>query len=201
MASPAVPDRRHPGYAILLVVGGVIGWLASFQLLIERIDTLKDPSYVPSCNISPLVSCGPNMASWQGSVFGFPNPILGVACFVAPIVVGVALLSGARFARWFVALFALGMLAGVSFVGWLISQSVYVLGTLCPYCMVVWSVVIPLFWYTLFFFLAEAGPSGMRPGARAVYPWTWLLVVLSYVVIAVLAQLRLDVVSSLMYGL
>lgn len=31
---------------------------------------------------------------------------------------------------------------------WLIYQSLYVIGALCPYCMAVWAVTIPIFWYT-----------------------------------------------------
>lgn len=34
------------------------------------------------------------------------------------------------------------------FVHWLIVQSLYEIGALCPYCLVVWAVTAPLFWYT-----------------------------------------------------
>lgn len=30
---------------------------------------------------------------------------------------------------------------------WLIGQCLYVIGALCPWCVVVWAVMIPLFWY------------------------------------------------------
>ena len=30
---------------------------------------------------------------------------------------------------------------------WLIFQSLYVIGALCPYCMAVWAVTIPICWY------------------------------------------------------
>jgi hypothetical protein len=35
----------------------------------------------------------------------------------------------------------------VVFVHWLIFQSAFVIGALCPYCMVVWAVTIPTFFY------------------------------------------------------
>ena len=38
-----------------------------------------------------------NLESWQGSLFGFPNPILGLTGWMAPIVVGFAILAGAGF--------------------------------------------------------------------------------------------------------
>ena len=63
-----------------------------------------------------------------------------------PIVVGVAILAGARFARWFWWLFELGMTFAFVFVIWLIGQSIFVLGTLCPWCMVTWVVTIPTYY-------------------------------------------------------
>ncbi|MDF2443706.1 MAG: hypothetical protein JWR01_1909 [Subtercola sp.] len=140
------------------------------------------------------------MASPQGSLFGFPNPLIGVACFVAVIVVGVGILAGATFARWFWVLFNLGIVAALVFVVWLVGQSIFVLGTLCPYCMVVWVVVIPLFWYVTVYNLREGNipvPAGVRAVARLFFPFLWLFVLVSYLVVAVLAQLRLDVIASL----
>jgi uncharacterized membrane protein len=193
-------ERRPIGLALLLIVAGIAGWYAAFDLTLEKIQTLINPDYVPTCNISPLVTCGPNMASWQGSIFGFPNPVIGVAAFVAPIVVGVAILAGARFAKWFWVLFDLGFVAGIAFVAWLMVQSIFVLGTLCPYCMVVWAVVIPMFWYVTAFNLKEGhfgNGRGSREIAALLYPWVWVLVLLSYLVIVVMAQLRLDAITSI----
>lgn len=181
-------------------MAGIAGWYAAFDLTLEKIQTLINPDYVPTCNISPLVTCGPNMASWQGSIFGFPNPVIGVAAFVAPIVVGVAILAGARFARWFWVLFNLGFVAGIVFVAWLMTQSIFVLGTLCPYCMLVWAVVIPMFWYVTAFNLKEGhfgNGRSSREIAALLYPWVWVLVLLSYLVIVVMAQLRLDAITSI----
>ena len=49
-----------------------------------------------------------------------------------------------RLPRWYWAGLATGTLLGVAFVHWLIFQSLYRIGALCPYCMVVWAVTIPL---------------------------------------------------------
>ncbi|GGF39916.1 vitamin K epoxide reductase family protein [Subtercola lobariae] len=196
----SVPIRRPTGLAVFLIVAGVLGFVASFALTLEKIETLINPAYVPSCNISVLVSCGPNMASWQGSLFGFPNPIIGVASFAMVVVVGVSILAGARFARWYWMLFNLGIVLALIFVIWLMGQSIFVLGTLCPYCMVVWVVVIALFWYVTVFNLKEGNipvPAGVRSIAALFYPWLWLLVLVSYLVVFVIAQLRLDVIQSL----
>ena len=92
-----------------LIIAGAIGWWAAFSLTMERLHLLAEPRRDRlGCDFSPLVQCSKNLESWQGSVFGFPNPILGLAGWVAPIVVGVAILAGARFARWFWWLFEAG---------------------------------------------------------------------------------------------
>lgn len=73
--------------------------VASAALLIERIVLVGDPSYVASCSFNPVLSCGSVMTSEQAALFGFPNPVLGVAAFPVVIATGAGLLAGARYAR------------------------------------------------------------------------------------------------------
>jgi uncharacterized membrane protein len=166
---------------------------------VEKFHILADPNAALGCDFSLLVQCGKNLTSWQGAVFfDIPNPVWGVSGFVAPIAVGVSLLAGARFARWFWITFNVGLAGALAFVIFLISQSVYVLGTLCPWCIVVWSVTIPLFWTMTITNLATGrfGPGAVRIG-RPLTTWIVPLTLLSYVTVALLAQLRLDVLGHL----
>ena len=87
------------------------------------------------------------MQTSQAEAFGFPNPIIGVAGFSVVLTVGVAVVAGARLDRWFWLGLQAGVTFGVGFVHWLIFQSLYRIDALCPYCMVVWTVTIPIFWY------------------------------------------------------
>jgi uncharacterized membrane protein len=194
------PARRPTALAILLIVGGVLGLVAAFSLTLDKIAVLQDPSFQPSCNFSVLVQCGKNLGSPEGSAFGFPNPLIGLMGFPAPIAVGVGLLAGARFSRWFWLLFNAGMLGALGFVVWLIGVSIFHLGTLCPWCMLVWSVVIPMTFAVTFYNVSVGnlplGDPGRRIGAF-LYGWTPLLSLLAYVTVAVLAQVRLDVLSAI----
>lgn len=197
---PAPQTHTRPtALAVWLVVAGVIGWWAAFSLTMERLHRLADPDAIASCDFSPLVQCSANLDSWQGSLFGFPNPILGLAGWVAPIVVGMALLAGARFARWFWLLFELGLVFAFGFVCWLIGQSIFVLGTLCPWCMATWVVTIPTF-YAVTLHVLRSGllpaPAPVRRAADRLMGWVPLLAVVSYAIVAILAQLRLDVLGS-----
>lgn len=158
MAKKPVPilKRTLPQVmGILLVVLGAIGFLASADLSIEKIQLLKDPSYQPTCNISPILSCGSVMETDQAAAFGFPNMFIGLAGFAAVLTVGMALLAGAKFKRWFWLGLQAGALFGVIFVTWLQYQSIYTVGVLCPYCMVVWVVTIPAFLYIFIYNLRE----------------------------------------------
>jgi uncharacterized membrane protein len=194
-------DTRRPiALAILLIVGGALGLLAAFELTLDKFQVLESPNAHLSCNFSVLVQCGANLSSPQGSAFGFPNPLIGLVCFPAPIIVGVAALAGARFPRWFWSVFNLGLLGALAFVIWLMSVSIFLLGTLCPWCMLVWSVVIPMFFATTLYNLSRGNlPAnrGIRRAGAALYGWTPLISLLAYVAVAVIAQLRLNVLAQI----
>lgn len=132
---------------VLLVVAGIIGLICSFVLTYDQIEILKNPQYVPSCNLNPVLSCGSVINSKESEVLGLPNPVFGLAAFGALTTIGVALLAGANFKRWFWLGLETGTVAGLAFVHWLFFQSVYRINALCPFCIVVWAVVITTFWY------------------------------------------------------
>lgn len=191
-------QSRSISFAIFLVIAGAVGWWAAFNLTLSKIEVLENPSVDLACDFSVLVQCGTNLSAWQGAVFGFPNPLLGMGGFVAPIAVGVGLLAGARFARWFWIAFNVGIVGAFAFVIWLISQSLYSLGTLCPWCMVVWVVTIPLFWVVTTRNLVEGvlGSSLVGFGA-ALRSWVVPIIIVSYAVVVLLAQLQLNALARL----
>ncbi|HWI32306.1 MAG TPA: vitamin K epoxide reductase family protein [Microbacterium sp.] len=194
------PRTRPTALAVWLVVAGAVGWWAAFQLTLERLHLLANPDAALGCDFSILVQCRANLESWQGQVFGFPNPIIGLSAWIAPIVVGVAILAGARFARWFWLLFELGMLAAFVFVIWLIAQSIFVLGTLCPWCMVTWLVTIPTFYAVTLQVFRNGSvpvPAAVRRRADQFMGWVPLFAVATYGIVAILAQVRLDVLGNL----
>ena len=169
--------------AIWVLIAGVIGEIASFVLSVEKIRQLENPAYVPSCSINPVLSCGSVMLTKQASLFGFPNPLLGIAAFSIVIVTGVLAVVGIRLPRWYWAGLAVGTVLGAVFVHWLIFQSLYRIGALCPYCMVVWVITMAL--------LVVVVPIALRPLAgntvlRVLYQWRWPLYALWVTAIALL---------------
>ena len=194
------PHARRPWLLIVsLLLSGVAGIWAAFALTLDKFAVLADPNADLDCNFSIIVQCGANLQSWQGAVFfGVPNPIWGLLGWVAPIVVAAALVAGARLRTWFWLVFNLGIAGALAFCIWLMGQSIYVIGTLCPWCMLTWAAAILAFWTLTFYNLKEGrfGAWGRRAGS-ALYTWAPLVAVASYLVIAILAQLRLDVLGYL----
>ncbi|MGA5191432.1 vitamin K epoxide reductase family protein [Streptomyces griseoincarnatus] len=191
-ARPTVPVGQRL-VAAVLTIGGAIGFLAAFTLTVEKIALLKDPSYSPSCSINPILSCGSVMTTPQAEVFGFPNPLLGIAAFAVVTALGVVLWTGAALPRWMWWGLQAGTVFGVVFVHWLIFQSLYRIGALCPYCMAVWAVMIPVFWYTTVHTLTRGHlpvPAAVRRAAAAVAGYHGVVLTGWYLIIAVLILQR-----------
>ncbi|WP_030841607.1 vitamin K epoxide reductase family protein [Streptomyces sp. NRRL F-4474] len=133
--------------ALLLVITGAAGLLAAWVITIDKFKLLEDPNFTPGCSLNPVVSCGNIMKSDQAAVFGFPNPMLGLVAYGIVICVGMSILAGARFRRWYWLTFNAGTLFGVVFCAWLTYQSLYNINALCLWCSLAWVATILMFWY------------------------------------------------------
>ncbi|WP_445169604.1 vitamin K epoxide reductase family protein [Mycolicibacterium sp. Dal123E01] len=170
-----------------VLIAGVIGLISSITLTIEKIEILVNPAYVPSCSINPILSCGSVMITGQASAFGFPNPLIGIAGFSVVVVTGVLAVTKVRLPQWYWVGLTIGTALAAVFIHWLIFQTLYRIGALCPYCMVVWSVTIPL--------LVVVASIALRPlagnaVARALYTWRWSLVALWFTAVVLLILVR-----------
>lgn len=181
---------RARGFGLLLVLTGAVAWIASGILVLERIALYKNPDYVTSCDFNPWVSCGTVMKSTQAALLGFPNPFLGVVGFGIVITIGMALLAGARFARWYWIGVQIGVSLAMVFIIWLWSQALYEINALCLYCMIVWAMMIPMFLYTT----ARNIAHGVIPASAAVRhfvaEWTWVATTVLLVLTAASIVLR-----------
>lgn len=171
------------GFGLWLLVTGLVGAAASFLLLYERVQLWNDPDHVTACDVNPWVSCGEVMQSWQASTFGFPNIFIGVVAFPVLIAVAVSLLAGGRFPKWYYAGLQAGVVFAFGFCVWLWASAVFVIGVLCPYCMIVWSAVIPLFVVTT----ARNIIHGVIPASAGVKKlaadWWWVGIVVIYLLV------------------
>jgi uncharacterized membrane protein len=177
----------------LLLIGGLIAMAASIMLSVEVFDRLKNPHYVPICNLNPVLSCTSVADSSQSHLFGFPNYFIGIAGYGAVSAFGAALLAGAKFKRWLWQLIEVGVLFAISFLTWLQFETIYRIGALCIFCMIVWAATIPIFWYTTLYNLRAGNlktPERLRGIVGFAQRHHGDIVVLWFVIIIVLILKR-----------
>jgi uncharacterized membrane protein len=174
----------------MLVITGAVGLLAAWVITLDKFKLLEDPTFTPGCSLNPVVSCGSIMKSDQASVFGFPNPMLGLVTYGMVVAIGAALLAGARFRRWYWLGLNAGTLFGVGFCMWLMHQSLYEINALCLWCSLAWVATIVMFWYVT----SHNVRTGLLPAPRAVRgfldEFTWVLPVLHTGIIGMLVLTR-----------
>lgn len=170
---PAPADDETPrsdrGLGIFLIISGAIALWSSLILTYDKIDLLKaeinGTAKDLGCDLSAFVSCSDVVSSSQSEAFGFPNTFMGVVGFSVVVTLGVLLASGVVLPRWIWGGFGLGVLFGIGFVTWLQYQAIFEIGKLCPWCMVVWAMMIPMF----------VAVTARVTGSRFLKNWTVLI--------------------------
>lgn len=185
--------RTSPLLPWLMLLSGFFGLLAAVELTLGKItywqNKANGDSTVLGCDVNPIVGCGTALNSPQGSIFGdIPNPIFGIIGWTLVIFFGVLVLSKVKLKEWHWAGLQLGTVFGISMVSYLQYQSIYDLFILCPWCMVTWAAMIPLFWMVSARNLRTWKPDlGI---GRFVHNWQGLLIFLHFSAIAVAAWLQ-----------
>ena len=173
-----------------VLIAGVAGLIASATLTVEKIEILLNPSYVPSCNLNPIVSCGSVMTTPQASALGFPNSLIGIGAFAVVTVTGVLAVAKVRLPQWYWVGLTLGTLAAAGFVHWLIFQSLYRIGALCPYCMVVWVVTISLLVVVASIAFGRSRAEHGNVVTRELYRWRWSIATLWFTAVFLMIVAR-----------
>lgn len=134
--SPVADRTRYILFGEMLVFA-ILSLVASFVLSYDAILIARDPNVVLSCNINPILNCVKVGSTWQANVFGFPNAFLGLIAEPVVMTIAVASLCKVRFPKWFMFTANAVYLLGVIFAYWLLFQSTFVIGALCPWCLLV----------------------------------------------------------------
>ena len=160
--------------------------IASFVLSVDAIELARDPSANLACNINQVISCGTVGTSWQASLLGFPNAFLGLIAEPVVITIAVAGLAGVKFPRGFMLAAQVVYTIGFVFAYWLFFEAMFVIGALCPWCLLV-TLSTTLVFVTLThvnlrdgnLFLPpraqRAALAGLRLGVDAFVVVAWLL--------------------------
>lgn len=132
-----------------VTIASLLGLIASFMQMIEKIEILKNPGASLICNINPVFNCTNILGAWQSSVFGFPNSLMCIMFFVSVMMLGIIGWTGSQIntkLRLSMQGFSL-FFAGFGF--WYLWQSIFIVGSLCIYCMFCYSAVLAINWALL----------------------------------------------------
>ena len=131
-----------------MLVGAVLSLVASFVLSVEAIELAKNPDAKLSCSISLVVNCATVAAHPTASFLGFPNSFIGMMAEPVVIAVAIAGLAGVRFPRLFMATAQVFYTLGLLFALSLLYISMFVIGALCPWCLLVTLTTI-MVWFAI----------------------------------------------------
>jgi len=139
----------------IMLAGGLAALTAAFVLTLEKFHLYEDPNAILSCSINIVLNCTTVMQTWQSSVFGFPNMVIGLMAYAVVVTVALAGLTGVKFPRWWLIAANVGFLLGLIFSYWLFFQSLYAIQVLCPWCLIVTTSTTLIFSSMLHYNLKE----------------------------------------------
>lgn len=120
-----------------MLISAVLSLIAAFVLSVESWHLAANPDAALSCSVNAIINCASVMEHPTSELFGFPNSYLGLIAEPIVITVAVAGLAGVRFPRSFMAAAQVGYGAGFIFAYYLFFVSVFEIGALCPWCLLV----------------------------------------------------------------
>lgn len=128
-----------------MLTSSLLSLTASLVLSVDAIMLAKDPNAALSCNITDTISCAKVGVTWQANLLGFPNAFLGLIAEPVVITIAIAGLGGVRFPRWFMNAAMAVYAAGLAFAYWLFLQAYFVIGALCPWCLLITAATTTVF--------------------------------------------------------
>lgn len=120
-----------------MLIGAICSLIASFVLSVEAIQLAADPNAILSCSINIILNCAKVGLHPSAQLFGFPNSFLGLIAEPIVITVAIAGLSGVKFPRLFMFAAQIFYTLGLFFAYYLFATSYFVIGALCPWCLLV----------------------------------------------------------------
>lgn len=172
-----------------MLLFATLSLIASFVLSYDAIVLAKNPNEVLNCSINAILDCAKVALTPQASILGFPNAFLGLISEPVVMTIAVAALCKVRFPKWFMFTANVVYLLGVIFAYWLLYQSTFVIGALCPWCILVTVSTTFVFWSMTHWNILEGNlyvseglleklRSFARGGGMTISLMAWLVIVI-----------------------
>jgi uncharacterized membrane protein len=131
-----------------MLIGSILSLIASFVLSVDALELVKNKDVALSCDVNAVISCSTVNSHPSAHLFGFPNAFIGLMAEPVVITVAIAGLSGVKFGRRFSFAAQIGYTLGFMFAYWLLGMSYFVIGALCPWCLLV-TLTTTLVWFAM----------------------------------------------------
>ena len=131
-----------------MLVGALLSLLAAFVLSVEAVELAKNPNAELSCSVNVVLNCATVAKHPSAELLGFPNSFFGLMAEPVVITVAIAGLAGIAFPRRFMFWAQIGYTAGLAFAIYLFFTSMFVIGALCPWCLLVTASTI-FVWFSI----------------------------------------------------
>lgn len=131
-----------------MLIGSLLSLLASFVLSVEAVQLAKNPDAQLSCSVNVVLNCATVAKHPSAEQWGFPNSFLGMMAEPIVITVAIAGLAGVAFPRKFMFGAQIGYTLGLIYALYLFSVSYFVIGALCPWCLLVTATTL-FVWFAI----------------------------------------------------
>lgn len=131
-----------------MLVGACLSLVAAFVLSVEAIEIAKNPNASLSCSVNVVLNCATVARHSSATMFGFPNSFLGLISEPIVITVAIAGLAGVKFPRRFMFVAQIFYTLGFLFALYLLGTSMFVIGALCPWCLLV-TLTTTFVWFAI----------------------------------------------------
>lgn len=119
----------------IITIASVIGFLAAFLQMLEKLALLRNADTNLVCNINAFFSCSNILNAWQSSVFGFPNSLMCVSFFAITMTAGLIGWTSGSISKTMRLIFQGMTIFFVGFGFWYFWQSIFAIGSICLYCI------------------------------------------------------------------
>lgn len=126
---------KKRAWYLVITLGALVGLIASFLQLLEKLNLLKHPAASLYCNLNSVFNCSNILNAHQSSVFGFPNSLLCIILFTIALTAGLIGLTGGQIHKYLRFFFQFLALFTAGFGFWYLWQSIFNVGAICIFCV------------------------------------------------------------------
>jgi uncharacterized membrane protein len=135
-------ERRSTRLWMIILLAGLAGLGFTGTQIMEKLTILKDPAATLVCDVNGVLSCTDVLLSWQASVLGPPNALIGAVMFTILWGAAMGALLGSRIGRWHVVVLWGLAVFFLAFATWFMQQTAFSIVRLCLWCIGITTMVV-----------------------------------------------------------